>query len=292
MISEVRVRISGGVGNQIFQFLAGEMVAEKFGAKFSINFKALEAANAHKGSDLRELDFFNSDSEVSMGSSKFVQTFYERTKIKLARKNKSFSRIFNLYCDEYVDFEQLERFTGTLQLSGYFQTQQVVEFTRRSYPNLNLRPKNPSMKFTAALHQINGDFCAIHIRRGDYLRMNSIHRELTSDYYLRSLNLLREKSKDNLMKYVVFSDEPDLALKLLPKDLNCIQAIEFELSTIEELYLMSHATEFIIANSTFSFWPAFLAKPECRVVAPDNWFKSGSQSINEIFPSHWNLISN
>jgi hypothetical protein len=292
MISEVQVRLSGGVGNQIFQFLAGEMVAEKFGAKFTINFKALEAANAHNGSDIRELDFFNSNSEVLFGSSKFTQTFYERVKIKLAKKNKTFSRIFNLYCDEYFDFEQLERFTGTLQLAGYFQTQQVVEFTRKSYPSLTLRPKNPSVKFAAALNQINGDFCAIHIRRGDYLHMNSIHKELTSDYYLRSLNLLREESKDNLMKYVVFSDEPELALALLPKDLNCIQATEFELSTIEELYLMSHAAEFIVANSTFSFWPAFLAKPDCRVVVPANWFKSGSQSIKEIFPSHWNLISN
>jgi hypothetical protein len=292
MISEVQVRLSGGVGNQIFQFFAGKMVAEKVGAKFTINFKALEAANAHNGSDLRELSFFNSDSEVLYGSSKFAQTFYERVKIKLATKNKSFSRVFNLYCDEHVDFEQLERFTGTLQLSGYFQTQQVVEFARKSCPSLNLRPKNPTVKFAAALNQINGDFCAIHIRRGDYLHSNSIHRELTSDYYLRSLNLLREESKDNLMTYVVFSDEPELALALLPKDLNYIQANEFDLSTIEELCLMSHATEFIIANSTFSFWPAYLANPACRVVVPANWFKSGSQLINEIFPSHWNLISN
>jgi hypothetical protein len=291
MISEVQVRLAGGIGNQIFQFLAGKMVAEKFGAKFASDFKVFEVANAHIGSDIRELDFFNSDSEVSNGSNKYMQRFYERVKIKLAKKSKLFSRLFNLYCDDYVNFERLERFTGKLQLSGNFQTRQVVDFTSKNYPNINLQPKNLSMKFTTALNHINGEFCAIHIRRGDYLHKGSIHKELTSDYYLRALNFLREKSADNLIRYVVFSDEPELASALLPSDLVYIQAAEFKLSTVEELYLMSHAAAFVVANSTFSFWPAFLAKAECPVVVPDNWFKSGSQSINEIFPSYWNLIS-
>jgi hypothetical protein len=291
MISEVQVRLAGGIGNQIFQFIAGKMVAEKFGAKFASNFQAFDATNLHVGSDIRELEFFNSDFEISNRSYKYVQRFYERVKIKLAKKSKLLSRLLNLYCDDYVDFEQLERFTGTLQLSGYFQTRQVVDFTSKNYPVINLQPRNLSMKFTTALNHINGEFCAIHIRRGDYLHKGSIHKELTSDYYLRALNFMREKSEGNLMKFVVFSDEPELTSVLLPSDLVYIQAAEFKLSTVEELYLMSHAAAFVIANSTFSFWPAFLAKAECPVVVPDNWFKSGSQSINEIFPSYWNLIS-
>jgi hypothetical protein len=292
LISQVQVRLAGGIGNQIFQFFAGKMVSDKYNSRLVVDCKMLELKDAHPGSDIRELEFFSSDSEVFVGPNRPAQISFDRTKIKLAKESRFFSHLFNFYCDDNVDFKRVEKFKGVLRLSGYFQTLQVIEFIRKSYPNLNLRPANLSLNFATAINEIDGDFCAIHIRRGDYLHKKSIHTELNSEYYLRALNLLRETSGNNHMKYVIFSDEPETTSLLLPKDLNYVHAGKFELSTIEELYLMSQASAFVIANSTFSFWAAYLAKANCPVFVPRNWFKSESQSIVEIIPSHWNLIPN
>ena len=292
MISEVQVRLVGGVGNQIFQFLAGKMVAERFDVPLQIDMKMLNSATAHLGSDIRELGLFNFDGEVSLGPDLFGQNFLARVQIKLAKSFPFFSRLFNLYCAEDINFEELSNFKGVVKLSGYFQTKQITNFACTRYPDLRLQPRNPSKQFAAAINQINGDFCAIHIRRGDYLNKGSIHSQLNSHYYHEAIRQLGEKIKDNTIKYVLFSDEPNFASTLLPLELNYIHAADFKLSTVEELCLMGQANAFIIANSTFSYWPAFLAGKECPVVMPSQWFKSGEESINRIMPTHWDSISN
>lgn len=292
MISEVQVRLSGGVGNQIFQFFAGKMVAEKFDCGLSADVSMLNHPNAHFGSDIRELAFFESDGEVEKNTVHPFQHFTVRFQAKLAKGSIHLSRFFKIYSKEQIDFKALENFTEELRISGYFQTRQVVDYIKDQYPNLNLRPKEITPRFASALQQVEGDFCAIHIRRGDYLRDNSIHSELTSNYYSSALNTLAKNRKGKALKYVVFSDEPQFARSLLPENLNYIEAAKFQLSIMEEFYLMSFARAFIIANSTFSFWPAFLAKNDCLVVVPKYWFKSRDRSVNEIFPSHWILITN
>ncbi len=292
MISEVQVRLVGGVGNQIFQFLAGKMVAEKFGVPLQTDMKMLNSANAHLGSDIRELEIFTPDCEVSRGSKVFGQNLLARLQIKLAKRFTLFSRLFNLYCAEDINFEELGKFKGVVKLFGYFQTEQITDFARKCYPEIRLQPKKPSKRFLAAMNHIDGEFCAIHIRRGDYLHKGSIHIQLNSDYYYEALRQLGEKTKENAIKYVLFSDEPDFASKLLPIELSYIHAVDFNLSTVEEFCLMGQANAFIIANSTFSFWPAFFAGKESPVVVPKKWFISGDNSINKIMPNHWTSISN
>lgn len=292
MISEVQVRLVGGIGNQIFQFLAGKMVAEKFGVPLQTDMKMLNSANAHLGSDIRELDLFISDCEGSRSSQLFGQKLLAGLQIKLAKRFSLFSRAFNLYCAEEINFEELAKFKGVVKLAGYFQTQQITEFARKSYPDMRLQPKKPSKRIVTAMNHVDGEFCAIHIRRGDYLHKGSIHSELNSDYYHEALRQLDEKIKNNTIKYVLFSDEPDFASKLLPCELNYIRAADFNLSTVEEFCFMGQANAFIIANSTFAFWPAFFAGVECPVFVPKKWFVSGDESINKIMPKHWNSISN
>lgn len=292
MISEVQVRLSGGIGNQIFQYFAGKMVAEKFSSTFSINANLLYGFNAHFGSDIRELAFYKPDNEVAKVLITTTSSLKAGFRIKLAKKNLCLSRLFKVYSKEQIDFNAIGKFKGEVELSGYFQTRQVVEFIKEGYPELDLLPKKESPSIAAAMQAIGNNFCAIHIRRGDYLKSGSIHNVLNSDYYSNALSILTDKRKKDPIKYVVFSDEPKHVASLLPENVNYIEANQFKLSTVEELYLMSQANAFIIANSTFSFWPAFLARIECVVVAPNRWFKSGDQSINEIFPSHWNLITN
>ena len=291
MISEVQVRLIGGVGNQVFQFLAGKMVAEKFGVPLLTDMTMLNSANAHPGSDIRELELFDSDREISRGSDPFGGILLARVQIKLAKRFSFLSRLFKLYCAEDINFEELRKFKGVVKLSGYFQTQQITNFVRERYPDIRLHPKNPSKWFVAAMNQIDGDFCAIHIRRGDYLNKGSIHSQLSPGYYHEALRKLGEKTKTNTFKFVLFSDEPQFASTLLPIDLKYINATDFDLSPVEELCLMGQANAFIIANSTFSFWPAFFARKECPVVMPKQWFKSGDESINRIVPSHWKSIS-
>lgn len=126
---------------------------------------------------------------------------------------------------------------------------------------------------------IKNDYTALHVRMGDY--GSDYHPICSQEYYRQAVEKVGGK-------IILFSDEPDKAMEYL----NSIRIHSVDTNnTINALHAMTMCSKHIIANSTFSWWGAWLAKSEC-VVAPKQWFGPAASHLEtrDIYPESWIII--
>lgn len=134
---------------------------------------------------------------------------------------------------------------------------------------------------------------AVHFRRGDYLNRKEIkyHGVLGRQYYASALSWLSEVVGDFVV--VPFSDDMDFAIKVL-RDLHPqvnVISTENEPTAWSDLALMSSFDGVVTANSSFSWWAAWMVKQDGKLcVAPDPWYGPNGPSINHLVPSTWKVI--
>ncbi len=169
-------------------------------------------------------------------------------------------------------------------LNGYFQSEKYflnIENTIRE--EISFKPKVIS-KVKTKLYSIDSDaeICSIHVRRGDYLNEPDKHLNLTLDFYKRAI----DKFPKNY-KFIVFSDD-------IPWCKNNFHGENISFSDdntdIEDLAMMSLCRHNIIANSTFSWWGAWLNEnPEKIVISPKKWFGTtyAKYSTIDLLPKPW-----
>jgi hypothetical protein len=118
---------------------------------------------------------------------------------------------------------------------------------------------------------------SVHIRRGDFLKVN---RDISQkDYYPKALDLMSQKVNDPV--YLVFSDDIEWVRDNLKIDSQAVYVSEMGFQDCEELMIMKHCRHNIIANSTFSYWAAYLnSNPNKTVICPKNW-------KTKIIPDAW-----
>ena len=130
---------------------------------------------------------------------------------------------------------------------------------------------------------------SVHIRLGDYVGLQEYHPVLaTTDYYQNAMQLL----SDNTNTWVIFSDNISHCKDIFSDNPNIVYIEQG--SDIEQMCLMSMCDNHIIANSSFSWWSAWLCgkKDKC-VVAPKNWFGiaySNTHNTKDLYPNNWNII--
>lgn len=130
---------------------------------------------------------------------------------------------------------------------------------------------------------------ALHIRRGDYLKLSNRFINLSeTNYYQKSITYFQEKLSKYKLIFVIFSDDQDWSrnyMKTKFPRLNQIFPIEKDYL---ELYLMSCCNHQIIANSSFSWWAAYLNNfPKKIVVAPKKWFGSHGKPKHDLYMDSW-----
>ena len=134
---------------------------------------------------------------------------------------------------------------------------------------------------------------SVHIRRGDYLRKKIIyewHGVMEKEYYAKAFELMHAKTKATRAYY--FTDDVDwVAKNLLPSFNGEIISANITKSHYEDLYLMSQCRHNIIANSSFSWWAAWLNDHSDKIViAPEKWFGNGPKDTQDIIPPGWYKI--
>jgi hypothetical protein len=145
------------------------------------------------------------------------------------------------------------------------------------------------------LEKIKGCLSAmIHIRRGDYVNLPvaaKAHGFLGLDYYQNGMRLLLEN--DIHTHFFVFSDDLDWAKANLPhqEKITYIETANEKTAPIQELFLMTQCQRHLIANSSLSWWSAWLSVDQNpHIIAPKQWTNDVDKKWDDLLPSHWQRI--
>jgi len=132
---------------------------------------------------------------------------------------------------------------------------------------------------------------ALHVRRGDYLAAHTtgIHGVCGVDYYLAAVEHVRSTAGD--VRWWIFSDDPQWVSKE-PFLASLGQVVEGDVrEPLADFEAMRRCRHFVIANSTFSWWAAWLGEREGSVVvAPRRWFEDRTRNSSDIVPPRWTLL--
>ena len=162
-----------------------------------------------------------------------------------------------------------------INIDGFFQTEKYFINIKEEIIN--------DFKFKKQFEKVTEDYVSLHVRRGDYLNYPGHHPVCDLNYYQNALSIF-----ENKYPVVVFSDDIEWCKHNISADY-----YSEDTSAERDLYLMTNATHNIIANSSFSWWGAWLNKNKDKtVVAPTRWFgdQLSIHNTSDIIPNEWITI--
>lgn len=175
---------------------------------------------------------------------------------------------------------------------GYWQAHRIAdEYADKLRPSLQFS-KRASGRNLEILNKIRASQnpVSLHIRRGDYTLAAEGNIALPINYYYRAIALMRQHL--TVPTFFIFSDDIAYAKQNLPADLNAVFVDHNnDFSSHEDLRLMSSCHHHIIANSTFSWWGAWLNPREDKIVyAPRQWLLKPDSVYPDLIPPAWRLL--
>jgi hypothetical protein len=287
-MSSVVVPLIGGLGNQMFQYAAARALALRTGAAVKL-----------------ELSWFGTDPDRQYALAPFA---IEATSIvsgeQTAPKYDLLSRVIRrlpiarkqngLLVFKEASFRYdagIEQARAPIFLDGYFQSEKYFS-SYRDQIGADFKLRNAPLPPTrAVLNQISqSDAICVHIRRGDYVTnkaANAHHGICSLEYYAAGL----ERAVEGLAQphCFVFSDDPTWALEnFVPKIPVTFVDIHATNQAHEDLRLMAACQRYVIANSSLSWWGAWLGSHNNKkVVAPAQWFQKRDIDTSDLVPSSW-----
>ncbi|MGI4885361.1 MAG: alpha-1,2-fucosyltransferase [Janthinobacterium lividum] len=294
----VVVRISFGLANQMFQYAAGRALALRNKQLFKLDLSFFDARTIEDGPSHEKygLKIFKGIDSVGWVSNKEISSIRNKYENKLIYRflNKAKRAIglqpFYTYCWEKkllrFDSDILTKKGDIIYLNAYFQNefyfndfQRIIkhdfEFKESFIDQLNLE---------LGLKMQREESVSLHIRRGDYLGKRFV---APVDYYKRAIDYFLQKL--NSPSFYIFSDDPEWAKDNIIFDGNCnyVTHNKFD-NSYKDMYLMSKCKHNIIANSSFSWWGAWLNDNEDKIViSPTNWFPEKNIYSSDVIPTNW-----
>lgn len=285
----VIVKIIGGLGNQMFQYSYAKALQQK-GYAVKIDISAFETYKLHGGYGL---DKYTIDLDVASQNEigKFNAVgLISKIRNKLHIMNSKVVRESNLLFDEkYLNIEDDK------YIDGYFQTEKYFSNIR----DVILKQFTLIEEILNYSKDIKNKICnekvsvSLHIRRGDYLSSinSNIHGVCDLEYYKKAISLLNERLGET--RYFIFSDDIAWVKENLKMDNGFYIDSKEKRIPHEDMYLMSLCDHNIIANSSFSWWGAWLNKNnEKIVIAPKRWFADEKMEVyaTNIVCENWERI--
>lgn len=293
----ILVSLFGGLGNQMFQYAAAKALSSKHGFELKLDTTILENRSRKENFTFRdfELDIFNIKESVATPKevSRFVPDLWHSPEyVKQFYKVKRLFTGTSLYREKtYFSFDKtLVNLHDNTYLYGYFQSQDYFigqEHLIRNCFRLKKELDTHNEAFLAEMQTSNS--VSVHIRRGDY--ENSIFELLSfENYYLPAINLIRNQITNP--KFYFFTNDLEWTRNAFA-ELNIDKTYVTHNTgkeSFKDMILMSKCKHHIIANSSFSWWGAWLnPSADKTVIAPSIWFQSGrhAHSTGNLIPTNW-----
>lgn len=302
---KIIVRQLSGLGNQMFQYAAGLYYAKQLNAEmrmavdppqkahsyghprpFLLSHFCLSAPHRELGR-LEQLLLLTNHRRLSPVAGPLLHGGVYRHVLGLQIISESVAQRFHFQPTLSVHAE-----VRTAYLLGYWQVHNIAD---RMAPELRSEfafMEAPAGKNLEALRLIGNteNSVSLHIRRGDYTLEAEGNIALPMGYYNQAINILN--STLNKPTFFVFSDDIGFARRNLQKGLSVVYMDHNDsFSAHEDLRLMSACRHHIIANSTFSWWGAWLNQCTDKIVlAPRQWRVGGCPDVSDLLPPGWRLL--
>jgi len=300
------IYLKGGLGNQLFQYALGKAL-EKNGLEVKYDISSFKGYRHNF-----KLDYFNTEIKIIGKTDKILFDKLYKQKhsrfqgkkgllFKILRKGfKYFDDCFYVYRstiherNNLID-KRILNLKGNHILDGYWAKTQYFDQVRSyiiSEINLKKEKETPAYLKWLELIELSGDSVSIHIRRGDYLdNVNQkIFKKLELAYYKRAVNYMK-KQRVNITLFV-FSNDIDWCKRAF-SDYDNVRFVDGkDLVDVHDFLLMKACNHNIIANSTFSWWAAYLNdNPNKIVIAPKRWFADEKRQKRyekgDMIPDNW-----
>lgn len=264
----IDIKIAGGLGNQMFQYALYIRLKKEYPTLlFRLDYDSYKYVDYHGGFKLNKI--FNIPESISLKDKYSIgERLFYRVKVKAKEYYYSHinERIIKDNCNLF-DFKLVSNsysyIIGTWADERCFiqAKKEILDLYKFSPNSLS----EETLRKSCAIANCPKKTVAIHIRRGDYVNSKFIPLAETN-YYLNSLEYIRRLENNNLKLYI-FSDNPQWCKENLP----FLDQFEYEFNIgkkdYEDMYLISRCMYIIIANSTFSWWSAYLSNASL-VIAP------------------------
>lgn len=297
-LSSIVVTLNGGLGNQLFQYAMGRALSLRTGLPLVLDLAWFQQVKSQDGAVTTIRDYALEPFDLGV----------ETQCVGLSQLNtpglmgRILRRIFRyvprqhfgrkVYFERGFVFEQTAfSLQGPVWLEGYWQSPRYFDDCAELLRRELALPRKVSDATLEMLGKI-GEYDAIclHVRRGDYVTnkfAEATHGVCSLDYYAKGLDVVLSGLQSP--HCFVFSDDPLWAREnlRLPVPMTIVDFNGPD-SAHEDLWLMSACKRFVIANSSLSWWGAWLSKADDKVVvAPQRWFIAESRDTRDLIPADW-----
>lgn len=254
MITFNKIGTYGRFGNQMFQYATLFSIAKARGYDFGVPYNR---RNENKYFDFCLPDVF--PNLTALDSSQVIPTSF--------------------YIDQEIIYnENIFNIKDGTDICGYFQCEKYFCKYKNELQNEFTFNKHFLDEAINLKNKIKGEVVSLHLRLGDYLQLSHTYQICSIEYYKKALNLL-----PNDVSILVFSDDIELAKQMLCSLNKSLYFIE-KTNQYTDMTLMTLCDYHIIANSSFSWWGAWLSKSK-KIIAPSKWLQD-----NPSLPKNWKDI--
>jgi len=285
------VKLNGGLGNQMFQWALARAIEKSRGIKALLDLSFFDKKYARP----YELGLFELQP-------KFVEDFWTKIKLNIAWKfrkklaGKSLLGL-NFYSEPHFEYDKnIETIQPNTHVEGFFQSEKYfsdIEKELREDFQFKSAPDGENQELIEKIKSTNS--ISLHIRRGDYVqkkRYQNVYSNCSLDYYKKGVELIAEKFGNPTL--FIFSDDIEWVKENLKLPYESVYVSHNTgAKSYEDLRLMSNCHHNVIANSSFSWWGAWLNSNEEKIViAPQQWFNDKNIVQSDVIPENWIKLEN
>lgn len=289
-MNDVVIRLVGGLGNQMFQYAAAKAVALRSGAELKLDISWFATASDRQYA----LGPLRVSAQILDGTSPETSTarFFRKALNRVTSRTDERWMGRPVFREKYFHFDSaMLDVRAPVYLDGYFQSEKYfLEYKNLIASEFTVATPPCALAQEMLEQMATHNAICMHVRRGDYVANATaqvFHGLCTLDYYHQALRIVAD-GVPNPHCYV-FSDDPHwVRSNFLCEFPMSIVDIHGPNEAHEDLRLMAACEHFVIANSSLSWWGAWLGGcPQKRIVAPKDWFQSSANDPKDLIPDHW-----
>jgi hypothetical protein len=292
------VRLMGGLGNQMFQYAAGLSLARKHKTKLRIDQSWFDLHREHVDAPRNyELECFRLP-QAFIAPDQYVE-ITERPTIKrrvfLATKAVKKPKL-RVYTEPHYQFDKgYLQLKNNMVLSGFWQSEKYfAEYAAdiREAFTFSKEPSDKNKMLAQQIASLGKNSVSLHVRRSDYANIKATkdtHGLMGLDYYREAIKAI-EKKIDNPTFFII-SDEPEWCKQHIKIKKHETVYVDHNTAGWRDMQLMSLCQNHIIANSSFSWWGAWLDQsPDKIVIGPKRWFADTTINTGDVLPKSWKKL--